>query len=66
MGCSEEGQAETLALRWSGEQVEGAQQALRAARSALQDLKAIEKKRQQKVHFDRLLPVFVLPWQPCA
>lgn len=38
-----------MALRWSGEQMEGARQALSAARSALQALKAVEKKRQQKV-----------------
>jgi hypothetical protein len=45
----DERQADTLALRWGGEQVEGARQALKAARTALQKLKAVEKKRQQKV-----------------
>lgn len=48
-GCREEHQAQAVALRWSGEQMEGARQALSAARSALQALKAVEKKRQQKV-----------------
>ncbi len=48
--CRDERQAQALALRWSGEQIEGARQALAAARSALQELKAIERKRQQKVH----------------
>lgn len=48
--CRDEWQAQALALRWSGEQMGGARQALAAARSALQELKAIECKRQQKVH----------------
>ena len=41
--------SQALALRWAGEQLEGARQALSAARAALQKLKAVEKKRKQKV-----------------
>ena len=41
--------SQALALRWAGEQLEGARQALGAARAALKKLKAVEKKRKQKV-----------------
>lgn len=45
----EEGAGQALALHWVGEQIEGARAALAAARSALKDLKAVERKRAQKV-----------------
>lgn len=41
--------SQALVLRWGGEQLEGARQALNAARGALKALKATEKKRKQKV-----------------
>ena len=47
--CREDAGHQALALRWGAEQLEGARQALSAARGALKKLKAIEKKRKQKV-----------------
>ena len=46
--------SQALALRWAGEQLEGARQALTAARAALKKLKAVEKKRKQKVQLLQL------------
>ncbi len=45
----EEAAGRALALRWVGEQVQGARAALAAARAALKRLKAAERKRAQKV-----------------
>ena len=47
--CRDDASNQALALRWGAEQLEGARQALNAARAALKKLKAIEKKRKQKV-----------------
>ncbi len=47
--CRDDASNQALALRWGGEQLEGAHQALNAARAALKKLKAVEKKRKQKV-----------------
>ena len=52
---------QVLVLRWGAEQLEGARQALNAARAALKKLKAIEKKRKQKVNLC-LAPCF---WLSC-
>ena len=49
--CRNEASNQALALRWGGEQLEGARQAINAARAALKALKAAEKKRKQKVGF---------------
>ena len=51
---------QVLVLRWGAEQLEGARQALNAARAALKKLKAIEKKRKQKVAHMLHAPLMLL------
>lgn len=53
--CRDDASNQALALRWGGEQLEGAHQALNAARAALKKLKAVEKKRKQKVRHMAML-----------